>query len=103
MGNPTFNKSLWVKIVKNNKIVASGIAEYDLELNERIIEWVQVLPAYRRKGYGKDIVNYQLSQLKELGASFVTVSGSLENKTNSEKLYRKCGFVGDDVWYTCQK
>lgn len=92
-----------VKIVKNNRIVASGIAEYDVELKEGMIEWVQVLPAYWNKGYGTDIVNYLLKQLKELGASFVTVSGSLENKTNPERLYRKCGFIGDDVWYICKK
>lgn len=103
MRHPTFNKSLWVKIEKNNKIVASGIAEYDLELKEGIIEWVQVLPEYRNKGYGKDIVNYLLKQLKELNANFVTVSGSLENKTNPEVLYRKCGFIGNDVWYICKK
>jgi len=80
-----------------------SIHESDVELKEGIIEWVQVLPAYRNKGYGTDIVNYLLKQLKELGASFVTVSGSLENKTNPERLYRKCGFIGDDVWYICKK
>ena len=103
MNNPTYNKSLWVKIVKNNKIIASGIAEYDSHLKEGIIEWVQVLPEYRNKGYGKDIVNYLLKQLRNLDAGFVTVSGSLDNKTKPEKLYRKCGFIGDDIWYICQK
>ena len=103
MNNPTYNKSLWVKIVKNNKIIASGIAEYDSKLKEGIIEWVQVLPEYRNKGYGKDIVNYLLKQLRNLDAGFVTVSGSLDNKTKPEKLYRKCGFIGDDIWYICQK
>lgn len=103
MNNPTYNKLLWVKIVKNKKIIASGIAEYDSRLKEGIIEWVQVLPGYRSKVYGKDIVNYLLKQLKKLNANFVTVSDSLENKTNPEKLYRKCGFTGNDVWYICQK
>lgn len=103
LNHPTFNNSLWVKIEVDNKIIASGIAEYDADLKEGIIEWIQVLPEYRNKGYGQDIVNYLLKQLKGLDANFVTVSGSLDNKTNPEKLYRKCGFTGNDVWCICQK
>lgn len=41
--------------------------------------------------------------LKELNSNFVTVSGSLDNKTNPEVLYRKCGFIDNDVWYICKK
>lgn len=101
ISNPTFNKSLWVKIIKNNEIIASGIAEYDQEINEGILEWIQVLPEYQKQGYGKDIVNALLKQLKNLNTKFVTVSGNYDNNTNPLKLYRNCGFEGNDIWYIC--
>ena len=100
--HPTFNSKLWIKIIVDNKIIASGIAEYDKECKEGILEWIQVLPNYRKKGYGKDIVNSLLLSLKELGATFVTVSGNLDNATKPELLYRKCGFEGNDLWYICK-
>jgi hypothetical protein len=31
-------------------------------------------------------------------ADFVTVSGRVDNRTNPERLYRRCGFEGNDVW-----
>lgn len=99
--HPTYNNKLWIKIEENGRIIASGIAEYDEELNEGILEWIQVLPEYQNKGYGKVIVNSLLIELKNLGAKFVTVSGNLDNLTNPEKLYRSCGFIGDDIWYIC--
>lgn len=101
--HPTYNNKLWIKIEENGTMIASGIAEYDKELNEGIIEWIQVLPENQNNGYGKAIVNSLLMELKNLGAKFITVSGDLDNNTNPEKLYRSCGFTGDDVWYICQK
>lgn len=84
MNHPTYDASLWVKISKDDKIIASGIAEFDAECNEGIIEWVQVLPAYQRQGLGKKIVDALLCQLSSK-ASFVTVSGRINNHTNPEK------------------
>ena len=97
----TYNNKLWIKIEENGTMIASGIAEYDKDLNEGIIEWIQVLSEYQNKGYGKSIVNSLLIELKNLGAKFVTVSGDLDNSTNPEKLYRSCGFTGDDIWFIC--
>lgn len=99
--HPTYNNRLWLKIEKDGFMIASGIAEYDMEINEGILEWIQVLPEYQSKGYGKSIVNSLLKELKNLGAKFVTVSGKLDDGANPEKLYRSCGFVGDDIWYIC--
>ena len=58
---------------------------------------MQVLPQKRGRGLGKAIVNELLIRLKSK-AKFVTVSGQIDNKTNPEALYRKCGFKGDDIW-----
>lgn len=101
--NPTYRPNLWIYIKEDNRMVASGIGEYDEECNEGIIEWIQVLPDYRNKGYAQDIVNALLKEFKKMNTTFVTVSGNLDNITNPERLYRKCGFKGNDVWFICNR
>lgn len=80
------------------EIAASGIAVFDREINEGVLEWIQVSENYSRRGIGEFIVRYLLYKLKDK-ADFVTVSGKVYNKNNPEKLYRKCGFIGDNVWH----
>ena len=40
--HPTYNNRLWFKIEEYESMIASGIAEYDEEKNEGILEWIQV-------------------------------------------------------------
>lgn len=78
--------------------IALGIAGFDQDMQEGVLEWIQVLPEYRGQGVGKVVVNTLLERLR-LIANFVTVSGQIENLTNPEKLYRSCGFQGKDIWH----
>jgi len=96
----TFDKELWVwiKDKRNGTPVALGIGEYDRSLREGSLEWIQVLPNYQRRGFGKILVLELLNRLKGR-ADFTTVSGEMKNETNPEILYRNCGFYGDDVWW----
>ena len=87
-----------VRDAETKKIVASGIAAFDVEAHEGTLEWIQVTEAYRGKGLGQFIVNELLQRMKEK-ADFVTVSGEVDNKTRPERLYRRCGFTGTDVWH----
>ena len=95
-----YNKNLWVILYDNNLgiPVGCGIADFDDETREGILEWIQVLPDHRRKGAGQAIVNELLGRLKEI-AAFATVSGQTHNITSPESLYRKCGFIGNDIWH----
>lgn len=95
-----YDADLWVAVadVETRQVVASGIAEYDPEVREGTLEWIQVTEGYRGKGLGQFIVNELLWRMKEK-AAFVTVSGKVDNKTKPEHLYRKCGFTGNDVWH----
>ncbi len=95
-----YEKDLWILIFdcKTNFPIGCGMADFDKEAREGILEWIQVLPDYRGKGIGQFIVNQLLSRMIEK-ASFATVSGKINNATNPEMLYRKCGFVGNDVWH----
>ena len=99
-----YDASLWVIAIDkiNRKVVGCGMAELDKELQEGIIEWIQVLPAHRRKGIGQLIVNELLNRMYKK-ARFVTVSGKVNNETKPDLLYRKCGFVGEDIWHILTK
>ena len=101
---PVYNENLWIMVKEKatGKCVGCGLADYDTEVKELILEWIQVLPEYRGKKIGQLIVNELLFRMKDV-ADFATVSGKVDNKTNPETLYRKCGFVGNDVWHILHK
>ena len=95
---------LWIMAVDDASgcIAGCGIADFDGELREGILEWVQVLPAYRGKRIGSLIVSELLMRMERI-ADFATVSGKINNPPSPERLYRKCGFAGNDVWHILTK
>lgn len=95
-----FCQELWIAAVDNatSCIVGCGIADFDKELHEGILEWIQVIPAYRGQKIGQLLVNELLKRMSNI-AKFATVSGKVNNPTSPEMLYRKCGFVGNDIWH----
>lgn len=99
-----YDSSLWILVreKKSDSIVGSGIADLDKELQEGIIEWVQVLPDYRGRKIGRLIVNELLRRMSKQ-AKFATVSGKVADVTKPQLLYRRCGFVGDDIWHILTK
>ena len=99
-----YNADLWVMVKEKatDKYVGCGIADFDTETKELILEWIQVLPQCRGKKIGQLIVTELLSKMKDV-ADFATVSGKVDNATKPEALYRKCGFVGNDVWHILHK
>lgn len=99
-----FDKNLWVFIndVEKQIPAALGIAELDKGVREGALEWIQVLPEYRNCKLGQAVVINLLVNLLDK-ADFVTVSGQVDNKTNPEKLYRRCGFQGNDIWHVVVK
>ena len=98
-----YNKNLWILVIddKTNHIIGCGIADFDAKAKEGILEWIQVLPEYRGRKIGKMIVSELLHRMDK--EDFATVSGKTDNPTNPEKLYRSCGFVGDDIWHILTK
>ncbi len=95
-----YDPNLWIIVYKKNTDipVGCGLADFDQEVKEGILEWIQVLPQYRHKKIGQMIVNELLRRLSQK-ALFVTVSGKVDDENNPEKLYRKCGFKGEDRWH----
>jgi GNAT superfamily N-acetyltransferase len=94
----TYRKDLWIWLIDEGQRVALALNAYDDIAKEGTLEWIQVKSEYRRKGYGLEIILHSLQRLRKY-ANFVTVSGKVDNKTKPEMVYRKAGFVGDDLWY----
>ena len=95
---------LWILAREEETGAAVGCAmgEFDPQSGEMSIEWVQVLPPFRRRGIGKILVSELLRRTPE-GTRFVTVSGQVANDSNPEALYRCCGFTGNDYWHILSK
>ncbi|MDE5984790.1 MAG: GNAT family N-acetyltransferase [Eubacterium sp.] len=100
---PVYDENLWILVYesKTNHVVGCGIADFDSEVKEGILEWIQVLPEYRGRKLGQLIVKQLLCRMNK--ANFATVSGKVDNLTNPERVYRKCGFVGNDIWHVMHK
>ncbi len=99
-----YDQDLWVLVREEQTgvCVGLGIADLDASIGELILEWIQVLPEYRKRGIGRAIVNTLLHRAKEK-AAFATVSGKADDPTCPERLYRSCGFVGEDIWHVLRK
>lgn len=94
-----FDNDLWIFIYEMSSPypAALGIGDFDADIKEGSLEWIQTLPEKRGRGLGRALVCEMLLRLAPK-ASFVTVSGRADSKTNPEALYRKCGFKGEDIW-----
>mgnify|MGYP003289754640 CR=1 FL=1 len=97
-------EELWLVLrsAQTGEIAATGIGELDREIGEGILEWIQVSENCRGRGLGSFLVRELLWRMKDR-AKFATVSGQCENPANPEGMYRKCGFVGNDVWHILRK
>lgn len=102
--HPVYALDLWVWVVdtETGTLAGLGIAELDESVPEASLEWIQVLPAYRRLGLGAALVRELLRRV-EGRTDLTTVAGRVDNVTNPEGLYRRCGFEGQDVWWVMRR
>ena len=98
--HPVYSHDLWLAIVDEHtdRIIASGIAEVDRDIREGILEWIQVSPEYRRRGWGRIIVNELLFRMRGR-VDFVTVSGKVNDTFDPRTLYERCGFQDAVIWH----
>lgn len=89
---------LWIGAILDEKLIGSIICDFDIEIGEASIEWLQVLPEYRGRGIAAALTCKALKRMSGF-ADFATVSGECDNITNPERVYRNCGFEGNDVWH----
>lgn len=95
--NAVYAPKLWLVAEAEGEIAGCLIADLDRDAREGILEWVQVLPRFRRRGLGRALV---LEALRRMDGDFATVSGC---EPTAECLYRACGFTGQDRWHILRK
>lgn len=89
---------LWIGAFFSGCPVGSVICDFDSVIGEGVIEWLQVIPGYRGRGIASALVCRALKTMRNF-ADFATVSGECDNITRPERIYRKCGFEGNDIWH----
>lgn len=94
--------NLWIGAASDGKLIGSILCDFDAEVGEAIVEWLQVLPEFRGRGIASALVCKALHTMSSF-ADFATVSGECDNRTNPEGVYRRCGFEGEDVWHILRK
>ena len=97
---PAYHPGLWILLLDTTsmRFAGCGIADFDNEAKELSLEWIQVLPEYRRQKIGWTIVSELLHRMRET-ANFATVSGKMDTPANPEAFYRACHFTGRDIWH----
>ena len=72
-----FDPTLWVWVMdtRQDKPAGLGIAELDRTVGEGSLEWIQVLPTYRRRGLGQSLVLELLFRLAGRAAFTTTDTG----------------------------
>lgn len=87
---------------KDNKIVGEVRLENRPELGG--IYGLEVLPEFRRKGYGREILTWSIEKLISLGSEKIFLQVDTTNG-NALNLYKSCGFVEEVVmlYYTVHK
>lgn len=93
---------LWLAAILDGRIIGSIICDFDIEVGEAVIEWLQVRPEYRSRGIASALICKALKTMSSF-ADFATVSGECDNITNPERVYRHCGFEGNDIWHILNK
>lgn len=86
------NKGLNIYLAEYENVI---IGKVHLEVQDGIggIYGLGVLPEYRRKGYGREILLHAVKKLKEKQVGEIMLQVAVENK-NALDLYKSCGFDG---------
>lgn len=95
-----FAPDLWLWAIDREVPVGFVVAEFDPDVREASLEWVQVAPSHRGQRVGAALVAELLRRTAER-ASFTTVSGAMEfkDRENPGGYFRRFGFSGQDVWW----
>ncbi len=77
-------------VIENDGVI---IGKSRLEVIDNIggIYGLEVIPEYRGKGYGRELLLLSIKKLKELNVNSITLQVETNNK-NALNLYKSCGF-----------
>ena len=91
---------LWVKDERIGMPVGMVAGVLDADIGEAMLAWVQVIPAYQKRGLGRALVA-EMVRRAAAAARFTTVTGAFHywERDTAGDFFRGCGFAGDDVWW----
>jgi GNAT superfamily N-acetyltransferase len=101
-GRKEYYPYFWIYAVERSTCqkVAVFVSEFDNEIKEGYLDWIQVPPAYRRRGIGRLLMYETLKRMSAI-ADFATVSGT-DDEEAAYLFYTSCGFYGHK-WYEYKK
>lgn len=79
----------------------TGMYYYDKYIDSAWLGWYGVLPEYRNKGYGREILRRTMDLAKEKGFKYMRLYTDFVDNHNAVNLYEEEGFVGEK--YTLEK
>jgi ribosomal protein S18 acetylase RimI-like enzyme len=96
---PYHDPSGWFFLVEaqGSQPVGLAISSYCSEMREGFIEWIEVIPRLRHRGFGS-LLTHECIRRLAVKARFVTTQGSLDAPFVHGGLYRKCGFDRIRQW-----
>lgn len=100
--HPVYDPTLWLGIRKDGKLVASALGEFDPEIGEGSVEWIQVVPEWQEKGLGKALLKEMIRRLLPK-AKIITVSGKKGTPHSPLAFYLKEGFGNETDWWIVRR
>lgn len=87
------NVKYYIAYINNESLGITGIYHY--QEDEAWLAWFGILPQYRHKGYGEQLLEETIKIVKEQGyKTFRLYTDKVEN-AKAIKLYEKLGFIGE--------
>ncbi|MBK1810752.1 GNAT family N-acetyltransferase [Clostridium sp. YIM B02505] len=80
---------------EEDKIWVSALRLYKINEKLYFLEALETHPGYRRKGYGKKLIDNLIEELKQNG-NFILKSYVYENNIASLNTHLRCGFVEEE-------
>lgn len=96
---PYYTPRSWFFLVESSSSQPVGFAihGYCAELQEGFIDWIEVIPRLRHRGFGS-LLTYECVRRMAGKSRFITTSGSLDAPFVHGDLYKKCGFDRIRQW-----
>ncbi|MDR3550370.1 MAG: GNAT family N-acetyltransferase [Candidatus Babeliales bacterium] len=89
--NPLYYGTLQVKVLRENDQLVGFTTYYKQTPTVGRILFVAVKPEFRGRGYAKKIVEFDIAELKKMGAQKVVLFTRTQN-VRAQSLYTKLGF-----------
>lgn len=83
----------YIAILKNEPIGITGL--YSINKKEVWLAWFGILPNYRNRGYGEELLKETINLAKKLGYEGLRLYTDKVGNSKAIKLYEKVGFIGE--------